>query len=169
MNRFALTLSALAPLLLNTGCATPSATAVSHTQDEAELRQFVATQAKAWNDGDAKTWSAEFAADADFVNIVGTLFQGHDEIERRHAGIFGTIFKGSQDKVTVRRIVFPEPELAIVDTIHEVTGHPGLPPGVQNTEPGLLRTQMQYVMKKTQGQWHIIAGHNVDVKPAPAH
>ena len=137
-------------------------------KDETVLRQLVAAQTEAWNRHDAAAWSKDFAPDADFVNIVGTVFQGKAEIEKRHAGIFASIFKTSRAQVTVRRIAFLGPDVAIVDTDHEVTGHSGLPPGVQNTdESGTLRTRMRYVMRKTQGTWQIAAGQNTDVKPAP--
>lgn len=140
----------------------------AHGQDEAAIRQVVAAQAEAWNRHDATAWSKDFAPDADFVNIVGTVFQGREEIEKRHAGIFASIFKTSRTQVTVRRIVFLGPDVAIVDTDHEVTGHGGLPPGVQNSdESGTLRTRMKYVMKKAKGAWQIAAGQNTDVKPAP--
>lgn len=140
----------------------------THGKDEAAIRQLVAAQAEAWNRHDATAWSKDFAPDADFVNIVGTAFQGREEIEKRHAGIFAGIFKTSTTKVTVRRLVFLGPDVAIVDTDHEVTGHSGLPPGVQNTEEsGTLRTRMKYVMKKVKGAWQIAAGQNTDVKPAP--
>ncbi|WNG52117.1 SgcJ/EcaC family oxidoreductase [Archangium minus] len=162
MTRNIPTLSLLSFLfLLSTGCAH-----MDHAQDEMEIRQLVAVQTEAWNRGDATAWSKDFTPEADFTNIVGSVFDGREQIEQRHAAIFATIFKGSQAKVTVRKLVFPEPNIAVVDTVHEVTEHGGLPPGVQNTEPGLLRTQMKYVMKKTDGQWQILAGHNTDVKPA---
>jgi uncharacterized protein (TIGR02246 family) len=148
--------------LLPTACAD-----AGHAQDEVDIRQLVAVQAEGWNRGDATAWAQDFAPEADFINIVGSVFDGHEQIEQRHAAIFSTIFKGSQVKVTVRKIVFPEADIAVVDTVHELTGHGGLPPGVRNTEDGLLRTQMKYVMKKTSGQWRILAGHNTDVKPAP--
>lgn len=136
--------------------------------DEVALRQMVATQTEAWNRQDAAAWSKDFAPDADFVNIVGTVFQGRAEIEKRHAAIFATVFKGSRSQVTVRRLVFLGPDLAVVDTDHEVRGHSGLPPGVQNTEePGVLRTRMKYVLKKNGGKWQIVSGQNTDVKPPP--
>lgn len=149
-------------LLLSTACATPN-----HARDEQTLRELVSAQTEAWNRQDAVAWSKDFTPDAQFINIVGTVFQGHAEIEKRHAAIFASIFKGSQDRVTVRALIFPAPDVALVDTVHEVTGHTGLPPGVQNTEEGLLRTQMRYVMKRTDGTWRIVAGQNTDVKPAP--
>ncbi|WP_232293347.1 SgcJ/EcaC family oxidoreductase [Stigmatella aurantiaca] len=145
-------------------------TACAHgnpAQDERDLQQLVAVQAEAWNSGDAVAWSKDFAQDADFINIVGSVFEGREQIEQRHAAIFSTLFKGSQAKVTVRKIVFPQEDIAVVDTTHEVTGHSGLPPGVRDTEPGLLRTRMRYVMQKRSGQWRILAGQNTDVKPAP--
>ncbi len=154
--------SVLASLLLCSACATPgSGTA------EADILQLVNAQAEAWNRQDAEAWSKDFAPDAPFINIVGTVFEGRDEIQQRHASIFETIFKGSRSQVTVRKLSFIQDDIAIVDTTHEVTGHPGLPPGVQDTEPGLLRTQMRYVMKYADGQWRILAGQNTDVKPRP--
>ncbi|WP_426752670.1 SgcJ/EcaC family oxidoreductase [Myxococcus sp. Y35] len=150
-------------LLLTSACATTGA-----PPTEADLVQLVNAQTEAWNRQDAKAWSKDFAADASFINIVGTIFEGRDEIEQRHAGIFASIFKGSRSQVTVRKVTFLQDDIAIVDTTHEVTGHPGLPPGVQDTEPGLLRTQMRYVMKHVDGQWRILAGQNTDVKPRPA-
>ncbi|HEX8701410.1 MAG TPA: SgcJ/EcaC family oxidoreductase [Myxococcaceae bacterium] len=137
-------------------------------QDEAAIRQLVAAQTEAWNRHDAAAWSKDFAPDADFVNIVGSVFQGRAEIEQRHAGIFASIFKESRTQVTVRKLVFLGPEAAVVDMDHEVTGHSGLPPGVQNTDAsGTLRTRMKYVLRKSAGKWQIVAGQNTDVKPAP--
>nr|WP_224246215.1 SgcJ/EcaC family oxidoreductase [Hyalangium gracile] len=136
--------------------------------DETLIRQLIDQQTRAWNDHDATAWSKDFAPDADFVNIVGTVFSGRAEIEKRHAGIFASIFKTSQSRVTVRRLVFVGPDVAVVDMDHEVTGHSGLPPGVQNTdESGVLRTRMKYVLRKSDGKWQIVSGQNTDVKPAP--
>lgn len=155
----------LSLLLLATGAARADE---PRNPDEATIRQLVAAQAEAWNRQDAAAWSKDFAPDADFVNIVGSVFQGRAEIEKRHAAIFASVFKGSRTRVTVRRLVFLGAGLAVVDTDHEVTGHGGLPPGVQNSdESGTLRTRMKYVMRKTDGKWQIVAGQNTDVKPPP--
>nr|WP_211193988.1 SgcJ/EcaC family oxidoreductase [Pyxidicoccus fallax] len=145
-----------------------AAPAGARAQDEAALRKLVADQTNAWNRQDAAAWSKDFAEDAVFINIVGTIFNGRPEIEQRHASIFKTLFKGSRSEVTVQKVLFLDGGVAVVDTQHRVTGYAGLPPGVQATEPGVLRTQMRYVLKKTRGQWRIVAGQNTDVKPAPA-
>nr|WP_241758473.1 SgcJ/EcaC family oxidoreductase [Myxococcus landrumus] len=149
-------------MLLPVGCAH-----VDPARDEEDIHQLVDAQTVAWNNHDAVAWSKDFSADADFINIAGTVFEGHQQIETRHAQVFEVFFKNSHSKVTVRRVSFPVADIAVVDTIHEVTGHSGLPPGVQDTEPGLLRTQMRYVMKRENGGWRIVAGHNTDVKPRP--
>jgi hypothetical protein len=64
--------------------------------------------------------------------------------------------------------VFLDPSIAVVDMEHAVTGHSALPPGVQNTDAsGTLRTQMKYVMRKSDGKWQIVSAQNTDVKPPP--
>lgn len=141
--------------------------AKGQAREEAVLRQLVAEQTEAWNRHDAAAWSKDFAPDADFINIVGTVFSGRAEIEQRHAFVFASVFKESHTEVTVRKVRFLEPGVAVVDTEHVVTGYTGLPPGVQPSEPGVLRTRMRYVMKRTGGRWWILAGQNTDVKPAP--
>ncbi len=139
----------------------------ARAQDEAALRKLVADQTEAWNRQDAKAWSKDFAEDAEFINIVGTVFSGRPEIERRHAFVFETLFKGSHSEVTVTKLRFLDGGVAMVDMEHRVTGYAGLPPGVQATEPGVLRTRMRYVLKKARGQWLIVGGQNTDVKPTP--
>ncbi|UQA63926.1 SgcJ/EcaC family oxidoreductase [Polyangium aurulentum] len=137
-------------------------------QNEASLRKLVAEQTEAWNRHDAAAWSKDFAPDAEFINIVGTVFSGREEIEKRHAAVFASVFKESRTEVTVRKIRLVPPNVAVVDTDHVVTGYTGLPPGVQATEPGVLRTRMRYVVKQTDGTWSIVAGQNTDMKPMPA-
>lgn len=135
--------------------------------DEAAIRKLVAAQAEAWNRSDAAAWSKDFAPDAEFINVVGTVFKGRAEIESRHAFVFGTLFKGSRTEVTVTRVAFLGGDVAVTDMEHVVTGYAGLPPGVQPTEAGVLKTRMRYVMRKNGKRWEIFAGQNTDVKPAP--
>jgi len=136
-----------------------------HAQDEAALRALVARQAEAWNRSDAAAWSKDFAPTADFVNIVGMVFNGRAEIEKRHAAIFATVFKGSRTQVTVRKVSFPRPDVALLETEHEVTQFGALPPGIQPTEPGVLKTRMKYVLTREQAGWQIVAAQNTAVNP----
>ena len=170
MIRAHLSFSTVAAVLLTLALAPMAGAAPggARSQDEVALRKLVTEQTEAWNRQDAAAWSKDFAEDAEFINIVGTVFIGRPEIEKRHAFVFNTLFKGSRSEVTVRKLLFLDGGVAVVDMEHRVTGYAGLPPGVQATEPGVLRTQMRYVLKKARGQWRIVAGQNTDVKPAPA-
>jgi uncharacterized protein (TIGR02246 family) len=131
---------------------------------EEELRRLVAEQTEAWNRHDAVAWSKDFAADARFINIFGMELSGRDSIEQRHADVFAGIFRNSKAQVTVKNIVRPVNEIALVDTEHEVTDSIALPSEITEIG-GVLRTRMRYVLKKTQDKWVIIAGQNTDVKP----
>ncbi|MDC3960460.1 SgcJ/EcaC family oxidoreductase [Polyangium jinanense] len=174
MNRFARS-SAIMALFLSccVSACDPAEKAQGASQgasqnEEASLRKLVAEQTEAWNRHDAAAWSKAFAPDAEFINIVGTIFSGRDEIQKRHALLFESVFKDSHTEVTVRKLRLIDSNVAVVDTDHVVTGYAALPPGVQATEQGVLRTRMRYVMKQSGGMWSIVAGQNTDVKPAPA-
>lgn len=135
--------------------------------EEAAIGALLQAQVEAWNRGDAAAWSKVFVPDADFVNIVGMVFSGRKEIEERHAAIFATMFKGTRTAVTVRRVVFLSPRLAIVDSEHVVTGFEKLPPTMHPVD-GALRTRMKYVLRKGAQGWQVVAGQNTEIKPVPA-
>lgn len=51
--------------------------------------------ARAWNAGDGRGWASNFAADADFVDVVGRVQRGRDVIASEHQKIFDTIYRDS--------------------------------------------------------------------------
>lgn len=165
---FQMMMTAATGLMLVLALPASADSAKARSLDEAAIRKLVDAQTEAWNRSDAAAWSRDFAPDAEFINIVGTVFKGRPEIESRHASIFSTLFKGSRTQVRVTRVLFVSADVAVTDMEHLVTGYAGLPPGVQPTEPGVLKTRMRYVMKKHGKRWEIVAGQNTDVKPAPA-
>jgi uncharacterized protein (TIGR02246 family) len=132
--------------------------------NEAQIRAIIAEQVTAWNAGDAKAFSASFADDGSFTNIRGTVFYGHQAFEDRHREIFATFFKGSKLAMTVGRIRFVRPDVAIVDIATELSELPGTPPGVKASADGKIRTRLQEVLVKNGSVWRIAAYHNVDVK-----
>ncbi|HEY2897205.1 MAG TPA: SgcJ/EcaC family oxidoreductase [Gemmatimonadaceae bacterium] len=149
----------------------PQSTAATHDA-EADIRMLIADQAAAWNRHDAKAWASPFQPSAEFINILGTPFSGKPAIEGITSRIFATIFKDSRDSVSVRKIVWVNPELAIVHYEHAVSGYTALPPGIQPSEmddqgKGVLRTLMVYVLQRdAQGKWMIINGQNTAILPA---
>jgi len=131
------------------------------------LEQILHQQEAAWNIGDGPAWSSSFTDDADFINIRGDLFHGREDIGRRHAFILGGPFKGSHLTITLRSITEPAPNVAIIETEHEVTNFKSLPPGIVPTFPGVLKTRMKYVAVKQGDQWHFIAAQNTAILPVP--
>jgi uncharacterized protein (TIGR02246 family) len=138
--------------------------ALASGANEARIRQIIAKQVAAWDAGDAKAFSASFAADGSFTNIRGTVFYGHKAFEERHAEIFGTFFKGSKLAMSVSKIRFVRPDVAIVDIATELSELRGLTPGIKAGADGKIRTRLQEVFVKDGGIWRIASYHNVDVK-----
>ena len=145
---------------------------VASSDSEADIRALIAAQADAWNRHDAKAWASPFLPSAEFINILGTPFSGKPAIEGITARIFATIFKDSRDSVTVRKIMWVSPELAIVHYEHAVSGYTALPPGIQPSETGadgkgVLRTIMVYVLQRgADGKWSVVNGQNTAILPA---
>lgn len=132
--------------------------------DEARIRAIVAEQVAAWNAGDAKAFSRSFAEDGSFTNIRGTVFYGHRAFEDRHREIFAGFFKGSKLAMSVGRIRFLRPDVAIADIATELSDLQGTPPGITTNAAGRIATRLQEVYVKDQGVWRIASYHNVDVK-----
>ncbi len=152
----------LVALVLSGSFATQAAVPLS--DDEAQIRALVAEQVRAWNAGDATAFSLHFAPDGSFTNIRGTVFYGHKAFEDRHREIFSTFFKGSKLAMTVGRIQFVRPDVAIVDIATELSELHGNPPGITPNAAGTIVTRLQEVCAKAGGQWQIESYHNVDVK-----
>jgi uncharacterized protein (TIGR02246 family) len=135
---------------------------------EVAIRELLAAQARAWNAHDARAWGAPFTEDAEFVNIMGTLFQGRAQVEARHAELFRGIFSKSHVTVTTRRVVSLGATAALADTEHELRGYERLPPGIRPTDPdGTLRTRLKYVLVLTADGWRIRSAQNTAIVSLP--
>lgn len=105
--------------------------------DEVALRRLVDEQTAAWNRGDARAYSERFSAVGGFTNILGTVFVGREQFERRYAGIF----KGMTFRQDLERLYFVRPDIAVLDLHAEMTGYARPPPGVPASPDGVLRHQ----------------------------
>jgi uncharacterized protein (TIGR02246 family) len=139
---------------------------------DADIRALIAEQAEAWNRHDAKAWASRFVPSAEFINILGTPFSGKPAIEEITTRIFASIFKASHDSVSVQKIVWVSPDVAVAHYEHAVSGYTALPPGIQPSEigsdgQGVLRTRMVYVLQRgANGKWMIVNGQNTAILPA---
>ena len=138
----------------------------SEAEHETTIRRIVAEQSRAWNAGDAATYSRDVSADVSFTNLFGMVMYGAAAFEQRHAQILATFYKGTTKNQTVRRIRFVTPDVAIVDIDNEVRGVKTMPPGIPAPPDGIIRTQLMQVLVRRDGRWLVEAYHNVDVKPS---
>jgi len=133
--------------------------------DERMIRDIVENQTEAWNRGDAARYSRDFARDGIATNIRGQSYTGYDAFLRQHEMIFRGMFRGSRLDQDIDVLRFPEPGVAIVETIGTVSRVSQMPPGIAGDGRDRLRTRLLQVLVKRGGEWKIVAFHNVDVKP----
>jgi uncharacterized protein (TIGR02246 family) len=134
--------------------------------DEDAVRKIVADEDTAWNAGDAVEYAKHFADDGSATTIRGEFYTGHEEFIKRHAGIFGSIFKNTTLKQEIVSVRFLKPDVAMVETLAMVGGIKAPPPGMPVDASGVLRTRLLQVMTHNGGEWKIVAYHNVAVPPS---
>jgi len=136
--------------------------------DEAVIRKILDNEVASWNAGDAVAYSRPFTVDCTFTNIRGMFFKGQKAFEDRHADIFKGEFHGTQLTQDVVAIKFVRPEVAIVETLTNVSHFPGpVPAGIRGDESGSIHTRLLQVFVKSGNDWKIATYHNVDLKGAP--
>jgi uncharacterized protein (TIGR02246 family) len=138
----------------------------SAEEGEDAARRIVSNLEKAWNQGDARAWGKDFSEDAEFINILGAVFN-RQELEARHADIFAGVFKGSRAEFQIRRLWRPAPSVIVIESDASVAGAPVLPPGIQADPDGSLRTRFKHILTKRSGRWWIVASQNTQRRPAP--
>ena len=129
------------------------------------IQALIVQEDAAWNAGDAIAFSARTTPDVVFTNIVGMFSVGRGPFEAQHAKIFSTIYKDSRLKQTMVHLAFVRPDVAILDTLAELTGFSHLPPGAEAAD-GVLRTRLEQVVVRQDGEWWVAAFHNVAIHPS---
>jgi uncharacterized protein (TIGR02246 family) len=127
--------------------------------DRETLEGIVQALETAWNAGDGEAFAAPFAADADFVNVRAEHFRGRQAIAAGHAGIFRTIYAGSQNKYVVESV---RPLAAAVALVH-VRATLDVPAGPL---AGRHAACFSMVCIRESGGWQIASLHNTLAPPA---
>ena len=141
----------------------PTIVDAQSTADSIAIQKILQEEVVSWNKSDAETYSRHFAKDGTFTNLAGLFFTGHKAFLDRH----DLIFKGTEMRQNLVSLKFIRDDVAIVETLTWISGFSksGLPPGTHPDEKGRLRTRLLQVMTKDEGNWKIVAYHNVDLKP----
>ena len=124
-----------------------------------EVTRIVNAFAEAWNRHDMEAFAQLFAADAEFVNVVGLWWKGRTQIKEAHELTHATIFKNSHLTILETSVRFPSPQFAIARARWQLEGHMG--PDGQPLPPrtGIL----VHVLTSDDGNWTIIDSQNTDI------
>jgi len=160
-------------IVLFVALMTPSLTTnvLAAPSNEEDVRKFVFGFVTAWNQHDMEAFGKLFAADADFVNVVGVRWKGRESIQLHHAWSHGTIprdtpgfeksdphygiFKTSTLQFTKIDVRFLRNDVAVALVDSELVGDAR----IANPRQGVLTL----VLIRQAGSWLIAAAQNAEI------
>ncbi len=131
------------------------------TADEQVIHGILQQIETAWNAYDSISLAAEFAEDANFIQIFGGQLDGRAAIEASHRHIFETIYRGSHARFALRSIRFLRPDVAVVFARAHVKFEEG-------NEAREIETRPTMIVVKERDKWQIVAFQNTKISPVPA-
>lgn len=117
---------------------------------------------EAWNRRDPDRLAALFEEDADFVNVVGIWWREREAIRQAHAYGLAQIFGQSTlraTKVSTKRL---SPDIALVHARLRLSGQSATG---EVSQPGVRRTILSFVLRRTDQGWRCAAAQNTDIIP----
>ena len=136
--------------------------AAQSPHDEQAIQRLAAQFERAWNSHDMTLLGEIVTDDVDFVNVIGVVWKGRQQVVEAHAFVHKSLFKDSvwtNERVTVQ-VVRPDVALARVewntrgDMIVDTTGT--LVPGPPR------RGMFLWVVVKDGGEWRVRAVQNTE-------
>jgi uncharacterized protein (TIGR02246 family) len=109
----------------------------------------------AWNAGDGNAFGAVYAPDASFVTIRGEHFVGQDTIAAGHAGIFGSIYAGSVNRMRLVRADVITPDVVRAVSVSTLDCPTGPLAGVHHATSTSVIARDDH-----DGAWRVVATHN---------
>jgi hypothetical protein len=83
--------------------------------DEKKVIHIIQFRQYTWNQDGTSDYEQDCDNETSFTNIIGKPFFGRAFFEERHAYVFSPIFKGNTADMTIERIHFLTPGVAIMD------------------------------------------------------
>jgi len=120
---------------------------------------IVSAFAQAWNRHDMAAFADLFAADAEFVNVVGLWWKGKEAIRAAHEFTHAAMFKDSRLSIVSTEVRFPVEEIAIARSRWSMEGHLGPDGAALPQRNGILLN----VLRRSEGTWAIIDSQNTDI------
>jgi uncharacterized protein (TIGR02246 family) len=122
---------------------------------------------EAWNAGDAAAYARNYTVNGELVNPLGGILDGREAIRAQHEFLFSGPFAGSTSTSEVRRTVYLGDDARMVDLDVTLTGFAGVPPGLPQVEPGVVRTRIKLIVVRREAGWKILAEQVTALVPAP--
>src|SRR5215470_19839748 len=97
------------------------------TQDEVSIRKLIDGLVAGWNAQDGRAFARQFAADADFTNVMGLRAHGREVIARGHDELFATVFKGTTLLPAIEQVRFLRPDVAVAEVVLTLRENDGTP------------------------------------------
>jgi uncharacterized protein (TIGR02246 family) len=111
---------------------------------------------ESWNHHDMASFAELFHVDASFVNVIGKLMKGREEIEHHHAAAHAGPFRTSiiQIQVEDAREIVPGIMIAhLRSSLHGDARDPG----------GERETLLTFVLELRGDRWRIVAAQNTNI------
>jgi uncharacterized protein (TIGR02246 family) len=124
-----------------------------------EVRRVIDAFADDWNRHDMVALAALFAADAEFVNVVGIWWRGRAEIQAAHELTHSNMFKSSRLRLLETQVRVPVEGIAIARSRWRLEGHVGPDGSSLPPRTGVLLSVLQH----KAGNWLIIDTQNTDI------
>jgi uncharacterized protein (TIGR02246 family) len=128
-----------------------SSAAVDESQRQKAIVELHQAVDNAWNAGDADAFAARWAEDGTVVSPLGQASVGRAAIRTDEAAAFNGPMKGTRHKLTVSRMYWPEPNIAVVDGDAEISGFRDDDGAVQPP----LTAKFTSVCVRQEGGWFI--------------
>lgn len=134
--------------------------------DEGKIKAVLTALEESWNRHDMPAYAAQFAQDADFVNVLGMRQRGRPAIEAQHIAIHKTVFRNSHLRTLGQSVRFLTPEVAVAHVDWEMTGHETS--HVKDWNLAAVRKGVLTAVLIAEGDaWRITALHNTDTVLVP--
>ncbi|MGN6533679.1 MAG: SgcJ/EcaC family oxidoreductase [Ginsengibacter sp.] len=125
--------------------------------DEIAIKNVATKFETVFNQKDAKETAKFWAEDGDFINYLGELLHGRDEIEKYFRAAFTRYYQTAHNNLFEPTIRFLTPGIAAVDVKWEVTGATS----ADGKPKAAFKGIMVWTMTKESGDWFIKIMHNV--------
>jgi uncharacterized protein (TIGR02246 family) len=132
---------------------------INQINDEAGVNAVVHGFEDAWNRHDMDAFAMLFAADADFVNVIGIRWVGRDAIRQHHAASHATMFKTSTLRIGDTTVRFLKPDVATSRSEWTLSGITAGTGQLAPTRIGILT----HVLERIDGRWLIVLTQNTDI------